>query len=112
MPNSNDVDPVVQPGMIGQPMNLHLSLTFFGVLLSGAIQTEAASAPFAQLDPPNTTTGYLARLLINETPFPGERAYESEVETREGMLAVLWVLHSRIHDIPKRYTQREVAGVQ
>ena len=104
--------PVLQLGMKGHSMNLHLTLTFFGLVLSGVIETEAASAPFAQLDPPDIPTGYLARLLINETPFPGERAYESEVETREAMLAVLWVLHSRIHQIPKRYTQQQVAGVQ
>ena len=93
-------------------MTLRLRLLFFGLVLSGVIETQVASAPFAQLDPPNITAGYLARLLINETPFPGERAYESEDETREAMLAVLWVLHSRIYQIPKRYTQRQVAGVQ
>ncbi len=71
-----------------------------------------AAAPFAQLDPPDTVTGYLARLLINETPFPGERAYESEIATRDAMVAILWVLHCRIHLIPGGYTQQQVAGVQ
>jgi hypothetical protein len=50
-------------------------------------------------------------LLINETPFPGERGYESEVNTKSAMLEILWVLHSRLHLIPKGYTQEEVAGV-
>ena len=72
----------------------------------------ASAATFAKLDRADTTTGYLARLLINETPFPGERGYESEADTQAAMLAILWVLHSRIHLIPEGYTQRQVAGVQ
>jgi len=111
-PDSNAVDPVIQPGMMSRTMNSHFCLAFLGLALSGVIHTTVASEPFARLDPANTTTGYLARLLINETPFPGERAYESESETRESMLAILWVLHSRIHEIPKRYTQQQVAGVR
>jgi hypothetical protein len=78
--------------------------------LAGAPATHAQA--FVQLDPPDTTTGYLARLLINETPFPGERGYESEADTQDSMDAVLWVLHSRIHLIPKGYTQQQVAGVR
>lgn len=72
----------------------------------------AASPPFAQLDPADTTSGYLARLLINETPFPGERGYVSEFDTRAAMLAILWVLYSRIALIPEGYTQHQVAGVR
>jgi len=70
-----------------------------------------AAAPFVQLDPPATTVGYLASLLINEVPFPGERGYESEADTRAAMLQILWVLDSRIHQIPPGYLQRHVAGV-
>jgi hypothetical protein len=72
----------------------------------------AADAPFAQIDRADTTTGYLARLLINESPFPGERAYESETDTKAAMLEILWVLDSRINNIPKGYTQQQVAGVR
>jgi hypothetical protein len=73
----------------------------------------AQSSPgFVQLDRPDTTSGYLARLLINEVPFPGERAYESEANSQAGMLQILWVLHGRIHCIPKGYTQQQVAGVR
>ena len=79
-----------------------------GVVLSAT----SASAPFAQLDRPETTSGYLARLLINETPFPGERGYVSETETREAMLAVLWVLHSRICLVPDGYRQQQIAGLR
>jgi hypothetical protein len=69
------------------------------------------AAAFAQLNSPTTVSGYLARLLINEVPFPGERAYESENATKEAMIQILWVLHSRIYLIPDGYTQHEVAGV-
>jgi hypothetical protein len=70
------------------------------------------SSLFAVLDGPDTTTGYLARLLINEVPFPGERAYESEADTKGAMFEILWVLHSRIYLIPDGYTQQQVAGVK
>ena len=76
------------------------------------IAVNAAAAPFAQLEPTNTTSGYLARLLINEVSFPGERAYESVAESQRAMLQILWVLHSRIHFIPKGYRQAQVAGVK
>lgn len=75
-----------------------------------ALSTGAAT-PFAQIDEPDTTAGYLARLLINEVPFPGERAYESEACTKDAMHQILWVLHARIDRIPKGYTQRQIAGV-
>ena len=69
-------------------------------------------SPFVRLDPANTTSGYLARLLINEVPFPGERAYVSEAETQGGMVEILWVLHSRLRQIPAGYRQEHVAGVR
>ncbi|NCC94553.1 MAG: hypothetical protein EOM10_14975 [Opitutae bacterium] len=68
--------------------------------------------PFAQLEPGTAPAGYLARLLINETPFPGERGYVGEQDTKAAMLSVLWVLHSRIHFIPTGYTQQEIASVR
>jgi len=72
----------------------------------------AAAAPFAQIDAATTPGGYLARLLINEVPFPGEREYESERDTEAAMLQILWVLHSRMHLIPAGYTQQQIAGVR
>lgn len=88
---------------------LLLGLTLgFGARLAAP----AASAPFAQLDAADTTSGYLARLLINEVAFPGERAYESEAESKMAMRQILWVLDSRIHFIPKGYRQVQVAGVK
>lgn len=55
---------------------------------------------------------YIAMLLINESPFPGERGYVSEQDTKAAMLGILWVLHSRIEHIPEGYTQRQIAAVE
>jgi len=83
------------------------------VFLATALMATSArgASPFVQLDGPETTSGYLARLLVNETPFPGEHGYVSEADTRSAMFEVLWVLHARIRFIPKGYTQKQVAGV-
>lgn len=58
-----------------------------------------------------TESGFLARLLINENPFPGEHGYRSEAETRAGMEAVLLVLDARLRRIPAGYRQAEIAAV-
>jgi len=65
-----------------------------------------------ELDPPSKPEGYVALLLINEAPFPGERGYLSEEDTKAAMLSVLWVLHCRASSIPPGYTQRQVAAVE
>ena len=57
-----------------------------------------------------TVGGYVALLLLNETPFPGERAWVSEEDTKAGMLAILWVLHSRLKEIPAGYRQEQIAS--
>jgi hypothetical protein len=82
------------------------------LILSAAALSPAASAAFVELDPPTSVSGYLASLLINEAPFPGENGYVSEQNTQGTMLAILWVLDSRIHHIPIGYKQVWVAGVQ
>jgi hypothetical protein len=64
------------------------------------------------LDPAGTPSGYLARLLINETSFPGEAGFRSETDSRAAMQAMLWVLHARLHHVPAGYSQRQVADVQ
>jgi len=87
-------------------------LTWLGVLLSGILGTSTAPASFAELDRADTPAGYLARVLINKSPFPGERGYLSEADTQGTMFAILWVLHSRVHLIPHGYTQQQVAGVR
>lgn len=87
-------------------------LSFLVVLLT-VIGTQAASpAIFAKIEPVTATQGYLARLLINETSFPGEAHYVSEDDTKAAMLSILWVLHSRIHYIPSGYTQEQVATIR
>ena len=63
---------------------------------------EAASEP----------SGYLARLLINESPFPGERGYVSEADSKATMLSILWVLHARMNCVPPGYKQEEIAAIR
>ncbi len=58
-----------------------------------------------------TKSGYVARLLINEVPFPGERGWVSEADSKAAMLAILWVCHGRIHEIPSGYRQSQIAAV-
>lgn len=71
-----------------------------GVVCSGA----NVSLPDAQ-----TPQGYVARLLINEAPFPGERGYVSEADSMAAMEAILMTLHARSVDLPKPYTRMQVA---
>jgi hypothetical protein len=80
-------------------------ITFCGVL-------SAAASDFVRIDPPGVTTGYLARLLINENPFPGERGYVSVADSKAGMLQVLHVLDARLRHIPGKYTQQGIAGAR
>ncbi len=80
------------------------------LILAGA--TVSSSRAAVTLKPANTQEGYVARLLINEAPFPGERGWVSEADTQAAMLAVLWVLHSRIHHVPKGYRQSEIASAK
>lgn len=96
------------PALLFARLGCILLLLFLVTVRSWAGQSSDA---FATLDAADTTSGYLARLLINEVPFPGERAYESEADSKTGMLQILWVLDGRIHRIPSGYSQRQVAGV-
>jgi hypothetical protein len=68
--------------------------------------------PAVTLDPADSVSGYIARLLINETPFPGERKWVSQQDTRAAMLSILWVLHGRIHCIPAGYRQEQIAAIK
>jgi len=95
----------VLPNRIAMP---RLALVIVALLLGGRLATAANG----ELDPPSTPSGYVALLLINEVPFPGERAYVSEQDSKAAMLSVLWVLHCRVGDIPPGYTQRQIAAVQ
>jgi len=74
----------------------------FSTLLSGA-------APNVSLLPVTDPAGYLARLLINESAFPGERGYVGETDTQAAMRALLLVIDARIHQVPDGYTREEIA---
>ena len=94
-------------------MGYDFGMRFWNVLLAGwCIAAAPALAQFAQLEPAAEPAGYLARLLINESPFPGERGYVSEDDTKATMLSILWVLHSRMNHIPPGYTQVQIASVR
>jgi hypothetical protein len=60
----------------------------------------------------DTGEGYVGRLLINEAPFPGERGFVSEADSKASMAQILWVIECRIHFIPAGYRQREIAVVE
>jgi hypothetical protein len=72
---------------------------------------QSVPAANVELDSPSTPAGYVSLLLINETPFPGERGFRSEEDSKAAMLALLWVLHCRAAAIPPGYTQKQVAAV-
>jgi len=90
------------------PTGPGLALVFLGLVLGGG----TARGANVELDSPATPAGYVALLLINEVPFPGERGYVSEADSKAAMLSVLWVLHCRVSVIPPGYTQKQVADVQ
>ncbi|NLO91113.1 MAG: hypothetical protein GX410_03860 [Elusimicrobia bacterium] len=97
------------------PFKARRAFAAIAVLCAAAFFAPAASAQVQdkiQLKPASTKAGYIARLLINEPPFPGEYGWVSEEDTKAAMLAILWVCHGRIHHIPPGYTQREVAAVK
>ncbi len=94
---------------IGQARGV-MAVALATALLLGSVAAWAGD--FAMLAGADTKAGYLARLLINETPFPGERGYVSEEDTESAMREVLFVLHSRIKDIPAGYKQEEIAAVR
>ncbi len=92
-----------------QMPSLKLALTLSIALFARLAQ---AAPSFAELDRRDSPSGYLARLLVNETAFPGERGFLSEADSKGSMLAVLWVLHARIQHIPQGYRQVQIAGVR
>lgn len=75
-------------------------------LLATVLHAEVA------LKPATSKEGYVARLLLNESPFPGERGWVSEADTKACMLQILYVLDSRLHHIPKGYSQSQIAAVK
>ncbi|HET7537555.1 MAG TPA: hypothetical protein VFJ90_13940 [Candidatus Didemnitutus sp.] len=86
-----------------------LSVALLSLLIDSPV---SVSAQNVALDANDSPQGYVAVLLINEVPFPGERSWESEADSKAAMRQILYVLDSRLHHIPPKYTQRQVAAVQ
>ncbi len=83
-----------------------------GILIIVLILFTNLSCAATLLQPTSTKSGYVARLLINEVPFPGESGWVSESNTKAAMLSILWVLDSRINHVPPGYSQTELAVVK
>ena len=79
-------------------------------LMAGAFSGMAA--PSVELLPAAEAGGYVARLLINETPFPGERGYVSEEDSKATMRALVLVIDARRNRIPAGYTREEIADTR
>ncbi len=98
-------------------LKLESRLRRAAVRCAAAVGVWLAAAPlapgqFAKLEPATVPSGYLARLLANESPFPGERGFVSEADTQATMLSILWVLHARMNHIPPGYKQEEIAAIR
>ena len=89
-----------------------ITIGLISVVAAGLAGAGRASSDPVALAAPERVDGYIARLLINEVPFPGERAWISEADTQGAMLAILWVLHSRIEHVPAGYRQSDIAAVR
>jgi hypothetical protein len=76
-----------------------------------ALLLPATNLSAVTLNDPESREGYVAMLLINEVPFPGEGRYVSVADSKAGMLQILWVLHNRLAPPPRGYTQRQIAMV-
>jgi len=101
--NSRLVDPrpLLPPRFFGTAGWLLLAFLF-------SARTEAA----VELADPESPAGYVALLLINEAPFPGERGWESEADSKDAMRQILLVLDARLKHTPRGYTQRQIASIK
>ena len=88
--------------------NKHFRFCFALVLLLSAFNVFAA----VKLPSPTTKEGFITLLLINEVPFPGEKSYKSEKNSKLAMLSILLVLDNRLQHIPPGYTQKHIATVR
>lgn len=79
-------------------------------LLAAAPCPGAGGAEPAALPSATTVEGYVARLLVNEVPFPGEKSWISEADSKAAMLAILCVVDSRLRHIPEGYRQEQIAA--
>ena len=83
-------------------------LCFLLVFLSLALNVFAA----VKLPSPTTKEGFIALLLINEVPFPGEKNYKNKKNSKMAMLSILLVLDNRLKHIPPGYTQKQIATIR
>lgn len=80
---------------------------FFALVALSSCGLEAA----VKLPTVPTAEGFIAHLLVNEVPFPGERSYRSVADSKAAMESILNVLDARLRDVPSPYLQRHVAAV-
>jgi len=83
---------------------------------SRATKRKAGAARKAKADPPDlilaelqTVEGFVSRVLIGEPSFDNTR--DDWPEQRACMTALAALLYNRIHQIPARYRQQEIANV-
>jgi hypothetical protein len=94
------------------PRSAAASRVVIGLIVAGALSFTGAARASVTLPPIGSVDGYVCRLLINEVPFPGERAYKSEADTLLAMEGLLRVLDARLKHIPPGYTQQQIAAVR
>ena len=92
-----------------QEFQIRLNYRILLLLVLSALPIQLVAA--ISLPSPRTEIGFSAHLLINEAPFPGERAYVSEADTMQAMDSILNVLVARLAYVPEPYRQRDVAAV-
>lgn len=92
-----------------QEFQIRLNYRILLLLVLSALPIQLVAA--ISLPSPRTEIGFIAHLLINEAPFPGERAYVSEADTMQAMDSILNVLVARLAYVPAPYRQRDVAAV-
>ncbi len=99
-------------GIWNKILSTAAELFLLSILFSFCQPAAAQDAKPAEVDGVEYVTGYLARLMINENPFPGEKGYKSMDDSKIGMVQILWVVHCRIKHIPPGYRQEHVANVK
>jgi hypothetical protein len=107
--NRSLVFPII--GKIPTPFSNRWKLLKIISTLTLLLLITPASAKKIQLAPADTPAGYIAHLLVNETPFPGESGWVSQADSQAAMLSILWVLDSRINYVPPGYSQQQIAAI-
>jgi len=99
-----------------QPSPFFIMIPIFTILALGTFIGVLSHYDFnrgrpAQENPAVVTVpDYLAALLINEVPFPGEPAFKSADDSKDAMRAILWTLHNRRSAPPPGYTRWKISA--